>query len=74
MLHCFQYVNGHTALIREEPFLNPAPLLPVPGDHFYKRNKSLPPEEQMISSMPDVKVLTLHDDHDFMVIACDGIW
>ncbi|KAJ3593776.1 hypothetical protein NHX12_006110 [Muraenolepis orangiensis] len=44
------------------------------GDHFYKRNKNLPPEEQMISSMPDVKALTLNDDHDFMVIACDGIW
>uniref|UniRef100_A0A3B3VNH2 Protein phosphatase 1G n=1 Tax=Poecilia latipinna TaxID=48699 RepID=A0A3B3VNH2_9TELE len=44
------------------------------GDHFYKRNKSLPPEDQMISAMPDVKVLTLNEDHDFMVIACDGIW
>lgn len=28
----------------------------------------------MISAMPDVKVLTLSGDHDFMVIACDGIW
>uniref|UniRef100_A0A665UCU3 Protein phosphatase 1G n=1 Tax=Echeneis naucrates TaxID=173247 RepID=A0A665UCU3_ECHNA len=46
----------------------------VNGDHFYKRNKALPPEEQMISAMPDVKVLTLNEDHDFMVIACDGIW
>ncbi|KAM7423922.1 hypothetical protein PAMA_000332 [Pampus argenteus] len=44
------------------------------GDHFYKKNKALPPEEQMISAMPDVKVLTLNEDHDFMVIACDGIW
>ncbi|XP_069030121.1 protein phosphatase 1G isoform X2 [Embiotoca jacksoni] len=44
------------------------------GDHFYKRNKALPSEEQMISAMPDVKVLTLNEDHDFMVIACDGIW
>ncbi|XP_075966114.1 protein phosphatase 1G [Anarhichas minor] len=44
------------------------------GDHFYKRNRALPPEEQMISAMPDVKVLTLNGDHDFMVIACDGIW
>ncbi|XP_041038732.1 protein phosphatase 1G isoform X2 [Carcharodon carcharias] len=44
------------------------------GDHFYKRNKNLPPEEQMISALPDLKVLTLNDDHDFMVIACDGIW
>ncbi|XP_038672183.1 protein phosphatase 1G isoform X2 [Scyliorhinus canicula] len=44
------------------------------GDHFYKRNKNLPPEEQMISALPDLKVLPLNDDHDFMVIACDGIW
>ncbi|XP_027706297.1 protein phosphatase 1G isoform X1 [Vombatus ursinus] len=44
------------------------------GDHFYKRNKNLPPEEQMISALPDIKVLTLNEDHDFMVIACDGIW
>ncbi|XP_062852008.1 protein phosphatase 1G [Trichomycterus rosablanca] len=44
------------------------------GDHFYKRNKNLPPEEQMISALPDVKVLTLNEDHDFMVVACDGIW
>ncbi|KAF7710697.1 protein phosphatase 1G [Silurus meridionalis] len=44
------------------------------GDHFYKRNKSLPPEEQMISALPDVKVLTLNEDHEFMVVACDGIW
>ncbi|XP_072264668.1 protein phosphatase 1G [Pyxicephalus adspersus] len=44
------------------------------GDHFYKRNKNLPPEEQMISALPDIKVLTLNEEHDFMVIACDGIW
>ncbi|KAG5266944.1 hypothetical protein AALO_G00238030 [Alosa alosa] len=44
------------------------------GDHFYKRNKNLPPEEQMISALPDVKVLTLNEEHDFMVLACDGIW
>ncbi|KAJ8393267.1 hypothetical protein AAFF_G00063390 [Aldrovandia affinis] len=44
------------------------------GDHFYKRNKALAPEEQMISALPDIKVLTLNKEHDFMVIACDGIW
>lgn len=49
-------------------------LLSPTGDHFYKRNKNLPPEEQMISALPDIKVLTINDDHDFMVIACDGIW
>uniref|UniRef100_H3B3F1 protein-serine/threonine phosphatase n=1 Tax=Latimeria chalumnae TaxID=7897 RepID=H3B3F1_LATCH len=49
-------------------------ILFLSGDHFYKRNKSLPPEEQMICAMPDVKVLPLNNDHEFMVIACDGIW
>ncbi|KAL4640865.1 protein phosphatase 1G-like [Arapaima gigas] len=44
------------------------------GDHFYKRNKALAPEDQMISAKPDVKVLTLNEDHEFMIIACDGIW
>ncbi|XP_063770972.1 protein phosphatase 1G [Pseudophryne corroboree] len=44
------------------------------GDHFYKRNRNLPAEEQMISALPDIKVLTLNEEHDFMVIACDGIW
>ncbi|EHB08254.1 Protein phosphatase 1G [Heterocephalus glaber] len=34
------------------------------GDHFYKRNKNLPPKEQMISALPDIKVLTLTDDHE----------
>uniref|UniRef100_A0A6I8RXF2 Protein phosphatase 1G n=1 Tax=Xenopus tropicalis TaxID=8364 RepID=A0A6I8RXF2_XENTR len=44
------------------------------GDHFYKRNKNLPPEEQMISALPDIKVVTLSEEHEFMVLACDGIW
>uniref|UniRef100_A0A8D0C3B7 Protein phosphatase 1G n=1 Tax=Salvator merianae TaxID=96440 RepID=A0A8D0C3B7_SALMN len=44
------------------------------GDHFYKRNRNLPPEEQMISALPDIKVLTITEEHDFMVMACDGIW
>ncbi|XP_075705095.1 protein phosphatase 1G [Rhinoderma darwinii] len=44
------------------------------GDHFYKRNRNLPPEEQMISALPDIKVLTLNEENEFMVIACDGIW
>ncbi|KAJ8793921.1 hypothetical protein J1605_000120 [Eschrichtius robustus] len=44
------------------------------GDHFYERNKNLPPEEQMTSALPDIKVLTLTGNHKSMVIACDGIW
>lgn len=44
------------------------------GDHAYKMNKDLKPEEQMISAMPDVKKITLEEDDEFMVLACDGIW
>lgn len=45
------------------------------GDHAYKQNKDLPPEEQMISALPDIKTITLDLQKDeFMVLACDGIW
>ncbi|KAG4076919.1 hypothetical protein HA402_015906 [Bradysia odoriphaga] len=44
------------------------------GDHAYKMNKDLKPEEQMISAMPDVKQITLEEEDEFMVLACDGIW
>lgn len=44
------------------------------GDHGYKMNKELKPEEQMISAMPDIKKLTLSGQDEFMVLACDGIW
>ncbi|KAK6180155.1 hypothetical protein SNE40_012355 [Patella caerulea] len=44
------------------------------GDHWYKRNTDLPAEEQMISASPDIQSVTLGDEDDFIVIACDGIW
>ena len=44
------------------------------GDHGYKMNKELTPEEQMISAQPDLKRLTLEPEDEFMVLACDGIW
>ncbi|XP_052893122.1 probable protein phosphatase CG10417 [Anopheles moucheti] len=44
------------------------------GDHGYKMNKSLPPEEQMISALPDIEKITIGPEDDFMVLACDGIW
>lgn len=44
------------------------------GDHTYKQNKDLSPEEQVISAYPDVKSIELTPDDDFMVLACDGIW
>uniref|UniRef100_A0A182YKV2 protein-serine/threonine phosphatase n=1 Tax=Anopheles stephensi TaxID=30069 RepID=A0A182YKV2_ANOST len=44
------------------------------GDHGYKMNKSLPPEAQMISALPDIEKITIGPEDDFMVLACDGIW
>lgn len=44
------------------------------GDHAYKSNSDLKPEEQMISPVPDIKRLTITSDDEFMIIACDGIW
>lgn len=44
------------------------------GDHAYKENDKLPLKEQMISSQPDIKKLTIGDKDEFMVLACDGIW
>ena len=28
----------------------------------------------MVTAYPEVIVETLNGDHDFMIIACDGIW
>ncbi|KAL4705759.1 hypothetical protein ACJJTC_006540 [Scirpophaga incertulas] len=45
------------------------------GDHSYKQNKDLDAKEQMITALPDVKILTIEPEKDqFMVLACDGIW
>ncbi|XP_078044579.1 protein phosphatase 1G [Augochlora pura] len=45
------------------------------GDHAYKQNVDLPPQEQMISALPDVRHITIEPEKDeFMVLACDGIW
>lgn len=44
------------------------------GDHGYKTNGALKPEEQMISALPDIKKIELTDKDEFMVLACDGIW
>ncbi|KAK2588023.1 hypothetical protein KPH14_004097 [Odynerus spinipes] len=45
------------------------------GDHAYKQNTVLPPQEQMISALPDVRHITIEPERDeFMVLACDGIW
>lgn len=55
-------VNGNLALSRAF------------GDFHYKGNEQLPAEQQIVSPCPDIKILDLNDDVDFLVLACDGIW
>ena len=44
------------------------------GDLEYKQNKSLPPEEQMMTANPDIQVEEFDNTFDFIIIGCDGIW
>ncbi|KAL8195768.1 hypothetical protein R6Q57_025521 [Mikania cordata] len=44
------------------------------GDIEFKQNKFLSAEKQMVTADPDVNILELCDDDDFIVLACDGIW
>ena len=44
------------------------------GDFHYKSNKLLDPYEQLVISLPDVRIVKLTNDIDFIVLACDGIW
>jgi len=44
------------------------------GDLEYKQNKELPVEEQMITAYPEMKVESLTNDCEFLILACDGIW
>lgn len=44
------------------------------GDLFYKNNKDLKAEEQKITAFPDVRVIPISKDDEFVILACDGIW
>lgn len=58
----FNRVNGSLALSR------------ALGDFVYKQNEEKKPEEQIVTAYPDVEVFDLTQDHEFIVLACDGIW
>ncbi|XP_059485252.1 probable protein phosphatase 2C T23F11.1 isoform X2 [Neocloeon triangulifer] len=55
-------VNGNLALSR------------ALGDFVFKRNESKPPEEQVVTALPDIEVRTVTSDWEFVLLACDGIW
>lgn len=44
------------------------------GDLKYKINKELKPEEWPITANPDIKVVDMQSDDDFIIMGCDGIW
>ena len=44
------------------------------GDFIYKNNTDLTPENQIITSNPDILIEDLNNECDFIVIVCDGIW
>ncbi|OCL14494.1 PP2C-domain-containing protein [Glonium stellatum] len=58
----FGRVNGNLALSR------------AIGDFEFKKSADLPPEQQIVTAFPDVSIHEIHDDDEFLVIACDGIW
>ncbi|KAF8133793.1 PP2C-domain-containing protein [Boletus edulis] len=58
----FGRVNGNLALSR------------ALGDFEFKKNYSLIPQKQAITSDPDVTVHEITNEDEFLVLACDGIW
>ncbi|KAE8668535.1 putative protein phosphatase 2C 70 [Hibiscus syriacus] len=44
------------------------------GDMEFKQNKFLSAEKQIVTANPDINIVELCDDDDFIVLACDGIW
>lgn len=44
------------------------------GDLRYKINRSLPPSGQIITAEPDVTVTKIEKEHEFVILACDGVW
>lgn len=58
----FNRVNGNLALSR------------AMGDFVFKKNSKKSVEEQIVTANPDITVNKITDDHEFIFLACDGIW
>ncbi|XP_014681930.1 PREDICTED: probable protein phosphatase 2C T23F11.1 [Priapulus caudatus] len=44
------------------------------GDFVFKKNDRKRAEEQIVTAYPDVVVRDITIEHEFIVLACDGIW
>lgn len=42
------------------------------GDFEFKKEYSLQPEDQMITSNPDITEHEIEEDDEFLIVACDG--
>ncbi|KAK7503797.1 hypothetical protein BaRGS_00004920 [Batillaria attramentaria] len=58
----FNRVNGNLALSR------------ALGDFVFKKNEKKRAEEQIVTAYPDVIEKPITPDHEFVILACDGIW
>ena len=55
-------VNGNLALTRAF------------GDFNFKKNPNLTQEEQIVTANPEIMQFDITPNHEFIVLACDGIW
>jgi len=55
-------VNGQLALSR------------ALGDFEYKNNPAMEAKDQAVTACPDIKVVPLTADCEFVLLACDGLW
>ena len=44
------------------------------GDFEYKNNPMFKAKDQVVSAFPDVKIVPITSDAQFVLLACDGIW
>ena len=44
------------------------------GDFEYKNSPQLKPKDQVVSAFPDVKIVPINAETQFVLLACDGIW
>ncbi|KAF8672122.1 PP2C protein [Rhizoctonia solani] len=58
----FNRVNGNLALSR------------AIGDFEFKQNYAIQPEQQIVTSNPDITEHDITDEDEFIILACDGIW
>uniref|UniRef100_A0A0D9YUQ5 protein-serine/threonine phosphatase n=1 Tax=Oryza glumipatula TaxID=40148 RepID=A0A0D9YUQ5_9ORYZ len=66
-----QRAGGHVFLRRILGMLATSRAI---GDFAYKQNRNMPPSQQMVTCVPDIRVENITDDTEFLVIASDGVW